>query len=299
MDLLEKFSVVKIRPMDCMTGADRQFCQRQQDAYQDAAQGFYQIAALWTDMCACQKKVLSKPEDLDDEWKQKYLVSECWPKITVGAIMEHLSLLHREFIFTVVSYLNDTYHLTIEAGDVTNGLHMEKFCYAKYEDTVDWSTLTPVILCYEDIIALILSRFNGRTFEEQAPYELVDRCHRAAWREKDHQANFEQKKSLVKIFSGACNYGYYSGHEQWHIYADAKNILKALAYFETGAFDQYPDGIDDLLFEDGYLWYDLWEFEDCEKLEKIRLFKNGRMDIRFTNEGYAREFVSDYLGTIW
>ena len=47
------------------------------------------------------------------------------------------------------------------------------------------------------------------------------------------------------------------------------------------------------------LWYDLWEFEDCEKLLKIRLFKNGRMDIRFTNESYAREFVSSYLGTVW
>ena len=78
-----------------------------------------------------------------------------------------------------------------------------------------------------------------------------------------------------------------------------KNILKALAHFETGAFGQYPDGIDDLLSEQLRLWYDLWEFEDCKKLEKIKLFKNGRMDIRFTNEGYAREFVSSYLGTVW
>lgn len=29
------------------------------------------------------------------------------------------------------------------------------------------------------------------------------------------------------------------------------------------------------------------------------LFKNGRMDIRFTSEDYAREFVSSYLGTVW
>ena len=50
MDLLEKFSVVEIRPADCMTEADRQFCQRQQEIYQDAAEGFYQIALLWTDM---------------------------------------------------------------------------------------------------------------------------------------------------------------------------------------------------------------------------------------------------------
>ena len=83
------------------------------------------------------------------------------------------------------------------------------------------------------------------------------------------------------------------------LYFHGKNILKALAYFETGAFGQYPDGIDDLLLEEYPLWYDLWEFGDCEKLEKIRLFKNGRMDIRFSNESYAREFVSSCLGTVW
>ena len=93
MDLLEKFLAVEIRSADCMTEADRQFCQRQQEIYQDAAEGFYQIAALWTDMCDRQKKALSEPEDMDDEWKQKYLISECWPETTVGAIMEHISLL--------------------------------------------------------------------------------------------------------------------------------------------------------------------------------------------------------------
>ena len=50
MDLLEKFLAVEIQSADCMTEADRQFCQRQQEIYQDAAEGFYQIAVLWTDM---------------------------------------------------------------------------------------------------------------------------------------------------------------------------------------------------------------------------------------------------------
>ena len=72
-----------------------------------------------------------------------------------------------------------------------------------------------------------------------------------------HQANFEQKRNLVRILSGACDYGYYRRREQWHIHDGAKNILKALAHFETGAFGQYPDGIDDLLSEEGCLWYDV------------------------------------------
>ena len=202
MDLLEKFSVVEIRPADCMTEADRQFCQRQQEIYQDAAEGFYQIAVLWTDMYDNQKSALSTPEnDWDGKWKQKYLVSRWWPEVKAGAMMKHISSLHREFISTVVSYLNDTYHLTLDADDVVDALLPEESYYSEREETLDWSTLTPVILRYEDAIELILSWFDGRTFEEQAPYELVERCHQAGWRKKDHQANFEQKKNLVTIFS--------------------------------------------------------------------------------------------------
>ena len=51
--------------------------------------------------------------------------------------------------------------------------------------------------------------------------------------------------------------------------------------------------------EDMVIRYDEWEFENCEKLERIKLFKNGRMDLRFTNEGYARQFAAEYLGTVW
>lgn len=299
LDLLEKFAAVDIRPTDCLTEADRQFCQRQQEIYQDAVESFYQIAALWAGLCSRQEAALSEPKGWDDKWKKKYLVSRWWPELKTGAVLKHISGLHREFISTLVTYLNTTYHLTLNTGSVTDALLTNEPCYSVYDDAVDQVALTPVVLHYQDAVKLILSGFDGRTFKEQAPHELVEGCHQAAWREKDHQANFEQKKNLVKIISGACDYGYYSGHEQWHIQTDGKAVLKGLAHFETGAFDRYPDGIGDLLSENRYLWYDLWEFEECEKLEKIRLFKNGRMDIRFTNEGWAREFVSTYLGTVW
>lgn len=77
-----------------------------------------------------------------------------------------------------------------------------------------------------------------------------------------------------------------------------KDVLRGLAHFEADGFAQYPDGINDLLSEERYLWYDLWELDECKKLEQIKMFKNGRMDIRFTNEGYARQFVADYLSSV-
>ena len=294
MDLLQKFAAVEIQTDSRITEADRQFFQRQQSAYQDAVIGFYQIGALWTDMRAQQKAALFDPENRRECWESKYLTSDWWHEIDVNRLMKHIFFLHKTFLCGVVSYLNETYHLTIDAYAVMRSLLPQEPGYTGSEDDVDWS---PVVLRYQDAVELILSGFDGRTFEEQAPYELVENCRRTAWND-DRTANYEWKKVTVKILSGACDYGYYSGHEQWHIHDGGKNVLKAAAYFEAGGFQPYPYEIKELLSDTAYLWYDLWELEGCEKLERIKLYKNGRMDIRFTSEGYARQFVSDYFGTM-
>ena len=294
MELLEKFAAVEVQADNCITETDRQFMQRQQTAYQDAVTGFYQIGALWTDMCAQQKGALFDPEDQMEHWKSKYLISDWWHEFDVNYLMKHIFFLHKTFLCDIVFYLNETYHLSIDIYAVMRGLLPQEPAYVSSEDKADWS---PVVLCYQDVVKLILSGFGGRTFEEQAPYELVENCRCAVWNE-DHTANYEWKKVTVKILSGACNYGYYRGHEQWYIYDIGKNVLKAAAYFEAGGFQPYPYEINELLSDSANLWYDLWELDGCDKLDRIKLYKNGRMDIRFTSEGHARKFVTDYFGTM-
>jgi len=296
MDLLEKFDAVEICADNRITEADRQYCQQQQKIYQDAVEGFYQIAALWTDMCANQKAALSNSGSYDNSWRKKYLESRWWPEITVQEIVKHIFKVHHDFISIIVSYLNTVYYLSLDADGVVSSLLPKEPAFYESVDIVDWSAFPPVVLRYEDIVETILAGFNGRTFEEQAPYEMKENCHRAAWSGNSFSANFEQSKTVVKILKGACGYGYHRSYEQWYVNDGAKNILKGLAHFETGGFEHYPDGLDNLVLEDKLIWYDLWEFEECEKLERIKLFKNGRMDIRFTSEGYARQFVSDYFG---
>ena len=292
MDLLQKFSAVEVRTDDRITEADRQFFQRQQTAYQDVVTGFYQIGGLWSDMQFQQKEVLFDPEDRRETWKNKYLVSNWWPEIDVNHRLKHIFFVHKEFIVTLVNYLNDTYHLSISTYAVETDLSLKEPPYVTAEDKADWF---PAVLRYEDAVELILSWFDGRTFEEQGPYELLKNCRRMAW--MNGTANFEQKKPLIKLLSKACDYGYYRGHEQWHVSDGGKNVLKGLAHFEAGGFQPYPYEINELLSDTSHLWYDLWELEGCKKLDRIKLYKNGRMDIRFTSEGFARQFAADYFGT--
>ncbi len=39
------------------------------------------------------------------------------------------------------------------------------------------------------------------------------------------------------------------------------------------------------------------EFPGCEKLRRLKMFKSGRVNLKFATESYAGEFVSKYLGT--
>lgn len=154
--------------------------------------GFYQIATLWSDMCAQQKAILAGTEGGGSEWKEQYLESRWWSDITVGEIMGHISALHRKFISKVASYLNVTYYLSLNADIIVDELLPEEPRHDGAEDEIDWSAVPLTVLRYQDAVELILSWFNGRTFKEQAPYELVEKCRRAAWKMDSRTANYEQ-----------------------------------------------------------------------------------------------------------
>ncbi len=292
MTLMDKFNAVEVMADSRITEADRQFFQKHQDAYQSAVEAFRQVQTLMT---AQQKEVLGGLEDPRNGWKQ-YLTSWKFPELEEGKIARHINSLHGKFIAAVVNYLNAAYHLSLDTYSIERDLLPQQ----SDDDPAEDGTLDtpPVILRYEVIIDLILSWFGGRTLSEQAPYEMVENCHRAAW--SNHEQKFQQKKNVVTFPGGACSFGYscFNGYESWTFRDGIKDVLKGLAHFETGCFGEYPDDLDCLIPDDAIVRYDLWEFESCKKLERIKLFKNGRMDIRFTNEGYARQFVADYLGTV-
>lgn len=299
MGLLEKFEQVEIRADARITEADRIFCQKHQRAYQSALTLFQQLLTLWRDGEEQQQIALRDPEQPDSAWSL-YLKSKKSPLLDTLQIRGHIRALHRKFIETVTAYLNAAYHLSIDADMVEDKL-MTPPELEDGDDTEAEAELPDLILRYEDIIDLILSWFDGRSLSEQAPYEMIKKCHRAAWRDHDHKQKFEQRKNVVTFPSGACSFGYSCKQfcELWTFRGGIQDVLKGLAHFETGNFDDYPDDLDYLVPDGVELRYDLWEFETCEKLERIKLFKNGRMDIRFTHEGYARQFVAEYLGTVW
>ena len=76
-----------------------------------------------------------------------------------------------------------------------------------------------------------------------------------------------------------------------------RSILRGVAHYETGSFSLYPLGFSELL---GYSRSpdNEREFSTCKKVKGLKMFKNGRVDIRFTTETDAAEFAARYLGLV-
>lgn len=152
-------------------------------------------------------------------------------------------------------------------------------------------------LSYTAVLEQIFLQTDGRALYEQALHELKEKCHQAAWISGSGKPLFEQKKSILQLTGYACNFrDRYSG-VVWELSDRTKNILRGIAHFETGMFGTAPCSLSRLLGR-----YDLpdsqHEFPDCEKLQSLRMFKNGRVDIKFASEAHAAQFIEDYLKTI-
>ena len=72
-----------------------------------------------------------------------------------------------------------------------------------------------------------------------------------------------------------------------------EKVLRGLAYYERGDFI-LPRSIAEI-----ELQYRLenseFQFSDCEKIQSMKLYKNGRVDIRFRKGDFLNQFVADYL----
>ena len=143
----------------------------------------------------------------------------------------------------------------------------------------------------------LFAQMDGRQFEEQALFELRRECHKAAWW-RDGTPKFERKKDMICFTRSACTYNDSYRSDYWTLSSDMKSILRGLACFETGSVSVFPYRFSDLLGYGNILENQI-AFSTCDKVKQLRLFKNGRVDLKFSSEQTAADFVDTYLGTVY
>lgn len=152
-------------------------------------------------------------------------------------------------------------------------------------------------LTYNDVLDQIFIQLGGRTFIEQALEEIKEKCHSAAWETYHGKPEYEVKNDTIRFTGYFCSYDNWYSHEKWSLFDNMKNILRALAFFETGMVGSYPQNIA-LLLGYGDKEYSTVAFTDCTKINQLKMFKNHRVDVKFTSKEFAEQFADEYLGRV-
>lgn len=293
MDLLKKFESVEIKADNRITETDRAFCEKNQAAYEAAIQCFKELTFFWNDMEERQTELLG---DRKQPFFHNYLSSEDGPSISQEAINRHIESLHSSLVKTITQYFNTVYHMSICSWDIVKALVPEEPEHCDRETRKAYhEQMQSLVIRYQDIVEQLILRLDGRSFTEQAFHELFVKCHSAAWNTTRNEAKFERKKDTVQFKNWFCSFDEYL---DWSLNDGMKNILLGAAHFETGCYDGFPASLSSVL-EYRRFSVDIVEFPGCKKLRQFKMFKNGRVDLKFTSESCAEEFVSKYLGTTY
>lgn len=286
-DLLVKFEAVEIRAEHQILEDDRVFCKAHQTAYDDAKTALLELSILWSDILDGQKQALKGTGNSSETYvSARYITS-----LSQQKIREQINTLHPTFISSIVRHFRDVYHINLYEEAIRHKLIPKEPSWKhgpEYEQELDEyeKQMDALSLNYTQIVDLIFKQTGGRSLREFAVYQLKERCHTAVW--CYGKCRYERKGPTVQISSMV--YGSYDLCE------GAKHILRGLAHFETEKLDIIPREFSEFFSYCGPS-DSSYDFKDCQKVRKIRLFKNGRMDIRFSQEAYAMQYIEGYLGT--
>lgn len=297
MDLLEKFEAVSVVADHRISVSDKEFCEMQQCAYEAALSSFKELSFFWADMKRLQEEILQPDQDSD---ATRYLLSPEGPTISSERIQGHIEFLHREFITIIFRYFNQTYDIDIPSLGAIAKLVPQPPERSWHRDTEQWDAyhteINELTVKYQDIVDHLLVKLDGRSFSEQAFHELAQKCHNAAWNSYQKKPEFERKKDVLRFNSG-CHYRDRYHEDRWELTEGAKEILRGIAHYETGSFHSCPTTFSDLLGYSGSVDNE-HEFPACTKVQRLKMFKSQRLDIKFSTEAYAEEFASRYLGLV-
>lgn len=288
---VEKFD---IRADGRVSKEDILYCKKHQQAWDEARKAFTDLREKW-------QGIIKRQNDILGEEENKYLPYLNWDNcITLTAIDEKLESLPRTFIDIIVQYFNTTYKVSISSYDIETELLPERpstiyrekgdeKAYEEYEESLRTMTLR-----YEDILEQILARLGESSFTEKALDELKERCRGAVWNSYLKRADFEVKNDTIKFQRYFCSYEHWLGKDKWEVSQGFKDVLRCAAHFETNSLKLFPFGFSELLGHSGSNTpiINIW---NSDKLSQIRMYKNGRVDLKFMNAQLADQFAQEYL----
>ena len=290
MGLLDKLEQVEIKADSRLPEDDLMFCETQQQAYDESRRAFREIRRYWKKALQAQKDLLGTSRD----GSLPYFGSNY--RFGITDINRELEKLHSKFISELTGHFNTKYRMTISVGAIQEHLiPAEPNMYQCDKDASNeyHRNLRALSLHYEDVVDQMFIQLDGLSFVERAFQELRTKCHKAAYWSNSN-AGYDRKGDTLRFGGYFCSCDERWGHEEWRLAERMQDIFTAVAHYETNTFGRFPAGFSELL---GYsdVSTSLLQFSTCRKLVHLRMFKNGRVDLKFKTAALAKEFAETYL----
>lgn len=324
MDLMDKFSAVEIKADERISEEDRAFCVLQQKAFDKAAPALQKIADAIIAAKTEQQKILGSDDDKYTHLSPWGLyISDNTFKCGEDDVYAVMKRRNERFITKIVDYFQGKYTLNLSESEIKEHLiptapkeprapwggysQISEEDMAKFEEKLAAynaekqayeNKMRNLPLRYDQIVDEIFVQLGGFSFQEKAMNEFLDKCwsasHDKRWDTKEIQEKFEVKNDTLRLtgYWFSCR-ARYDGASEWSSTDSLKIILNAIVHFDIGQLNRGAEWFPDLFSystqQNNFL------INNLLRTRNIRLFKNGRVDIKFRDAATAQEFVESYL----
>lgn len=316
MDLLEKFSNVEFQNDTRLCREDTEFCEAQQDTYQNVMSN---IKEIHNDLILLKEK---------EENLYKYNSEKYYAKIVnykPESLFKNMENTHDKFIDIVISYFRSKYDVSIECVNYKHYINFEEpksvenyFSFRPTDEEIDQmrideenykkqlaiyqNNIINLIIDYNSIIDYVFDKLGGFSFTEKVEKEIKDDCKKACYCYRDGSPEFDIKNSKIS-FTSLTHSGINSIWRRYEISLNSdgyKSVLRALTYFnsnytETSIYDGWYSNfiVYDKSEDDGI--YNIHE-TGGSTVTHFKYFKNGKFEVTFDNHVNTLKFAKEFLG---
>ncbi|WP_299831361.1 hypothetical protein [uncultured Metabacillus sp.] len=224
------------------------------------------------------KEVLSVYNDTIDQLKQlnennKYVENYH----DFNPLEDRIKQLTKSFVHGIVGYFNKKYNISIDSYELVK----------KYDCNVT----------SDDLISEVIESLDGYNFQEKATQEIKENISNVI-SNKDIKLNNNKISINSFFYCDSFDIKYFNAYRIHYNYRENFTMLfKALSHYMTGETDilnelnELHNSIVNNRDQDIMTTHDI----NLHQLKNIKLFKNGRLDIQFTNKNDAKNFMTEYL----
>ena len=275
MGILDKFESVKIENQKRIDEQDYEFCKKEQEEY-------FKFINLMKKMDSLIFEAVGiKLFDVEKSYYTQNSTNSYISEYDFEKLYELQEIKKSVFASRIIEYFTKKYQVELNQY--------------KYLDTIKGVDIT-----YENVLDYIFLRLNGKSFLEKSIQEVKQATQKIYFYNEYRKCSniiLRGKKVIID--------GYFAKQHWYHknryvMCGNYGNIFNALWLFDCGELNNGKTelhnrfcGYSNEEREDNFNKYDVTTFT---KLNSIKFFKNGKMELVFSSDNYAEEFAFGYLG---